>query len=77
MTQNFPNYIKSEGEQKFNILKELKELKFKKKIILLKNNNIIQCYSIFSPSTLYFLTNIPIINESVSISILVSTEKNH
>ena len=26
---------------------------------------------------LYFLTDIPIINERVSISILVSTEKNH
>ena len=31
MMQNFPNYIKWEGEQTFNILKEFKELKFKKK----------------------------------------------
>ena len=28
--QNFPNYIRLEGEQMFNILEELKELKFKK-----------------------------------------------
>ena len=31
MMQNLPNYIKLEGEQKFNILEEFKELKFKKK----------------------------------------------
>ena len=43
-----------------------------------ENKNIlVQCYSIFTSSTLYFFTNIPIINERVSISILVSTEKNH
>ena len=29
--QNSPNYIKLEGEQMFNILEELKELKSKKK----------------------------------------------
>ena len=29
--QNFPSYIKSEEEQTFNILEELKELKFNKK----------------------------------------------
>ena len=29
--QNFPNYITLEGEETFSILKELKELKFKKK----------------------------------------------
>ena len=33
MMQNFPNYVKLEGEQAFNILEELKELKFKKKRI--------------------------------------------
>ena len=33
MMQNFPNYIRLEVEQTFNILEELKELKFKKKII--------------------------------------------
>ena len=37
---------------------------------------LVQCYLIFT-STLYFFTNIPIINERVSISIFVSTEKNH
>ena len=42
-----------------------------------KKNILVQCYSIFTSSTLYFLTNIPIINERVSISILVSTEKNN
>ena len=42
-----------------------------------KKNILVQCYSIFTSSTLYFLTNIPIINERLSISILVSTEKNH
>ena len=31
MTQNFPNYIRLEGDQTFNILEEFKELKFKKK----------------------------------------------
>ena len=31
MMQNFVNYIRLEGEQTFNILEELKELKFKKK----------------------------------------------
>ena len=42
-----------------------------------ENKNILlQCYSIFTSSTLSFLTNIPIINENVSISILVPTEKN-
>ena len=40
-----------------------------------KRNNLVQCYSIFISSTLYFLINIPIINERVSISMLVSTEK--
>ena len=29
--QNFPNYIRLEEKQMFNILEELKELKFKKK----------------------------------------------
>ena len=33
MMQNFPNYTKLEGEQRFNILEELKELKCKKKRI--------------------------------------------
>ena len=37
MMQNFPNYIKLEGEQTFNILEELKELKFKKKRIFSSN----------------------------------------
>ena len=53
----------------FNILEELKHFKFKKKIV--------QCYSIFTSSTLYFFTNILIINERVSISILNSAEKIH
>ena len=35
--QNFPYYIKLEGGQKFNILEQLKELKFKKKRIFLFN----------------------------------------
>ena len=35
--QNFPNYIKLEGEQTFSILEELKELKFKKKRIFSSN----------------------------------------
>ena len=35
-----------------------------------------QCYSIFTSTTLYFFTNTPITNEKVSISIFVSTEKN-
>ena len=35
--QNFLNYIRLEGEQKFNILVELKEVKFKKKSTLLYN----------------------------------------
>ena len=69
MMQNLPNYIRLEGEQTFNILEELKELKFKTKRTFLS-----KCYSIFS-FTLYFLTNIPIINERVSISLLVSTKK--
>ena len=50
MTQNFPNYIKLEGEQTFNILEEFKELKFKK-----KKNTLVQCYSTFTSSTLYRL----------------------
>ena len=37
MMQNFPNYIKLEGEQTFSILEELKELKFKKKRIFSSN----------------------------------------
>ena len=40
-----------------------------------KKNILVQCYSIFTSSTLYFLKNIPIINKRVSISFLVSTEK--
>ena len=47
MTQNFPNYIKLEGEQTFNILEEFKELKFKK-----KKNTLVQCYSIFTSLSL-------------------------
>ena len=35
--QNFPNYIKLEGERTFIILEELKELKFKKKSIFSSN----------------------------------------
>ena len=70
--QNFPNYIKLEGEQTFIILEELKELQFKK-----KKNILAQCYLIFTSSTLCFLTNIPIINERVSIFFFVSFEKNH
>ena len=40
--QNFLNYIRLEGEQTFNILEELKELKFKK-----KKNIIVQCCLMF------------------------------
>ena len=40
-----------------------------------KKNLLVKCYLIFTSSTLYLLTNIPIINAKVSISILVSTEK--
>ena len=47
MMQNFPNYIKSEGEQTFNILEELKELKFKNKIF---SCNVIR-YSLFPRCT--------------------------
>ena len=72
MMQNLPNYVRLEVEQTFNILEELKELKFKTKRTFLS-----KCYSIFFSFTLYFLTNIPIINERVSISLLVSTKKNH
>ena len=53
MMQNFPNYIKLEGEQKFNILEKLKELKLKK-----KKNILVQCYLIFFSPTSHFLTNI-------------------
>ena len=42
-----------------------------------KKNITVQCYSIFPPSTLLFFTNIPIINERVLISILISAEKIH
>ena len=35
MMQNFLNYIRLDGEQTFNILEELKELKFQKKSTLL------------------------------------------
>ena len=48
MMQNFLNYIRLEGEQTLNILEEPKELKFKKK----KN---VQCYSIFTSSTLQWI----------------------
>ena len=37
MMQNVLNYIRLEREQTFNILEELKELNFKKKIVLLSN----------------------------------------
>ena len=40
MMENFPNYIKLEGEQTFSILEELKEHKFKKKRIF--SSNVIQ-----------------------------------
>ena len=40
-----------------------------------KKNILVQCYSIFTSSTLCFLKNISIINKRVSISFLVSTEK--
>ena len=73
MMQNVSNYIKLEGEQTFNILHELKELKFKKKKRIFSSNVI--GYSLLQK--LYFLTNIPIINERVSISILASTEKDY
>ena len=43
--QDFPNYIKLEGEQTFNILEEIKELNFKK-----KKNTFAQCQSIFTSS---------------------------
>ena len=50
MMQNLPNYVRLEGEQTFNILEELKELKFKTKRTFLS-----KCYSIFFSFTLYFL----------------------
>ena len=37
MMQNFPNYIKLEGEQTFSILEKLKERKFKEKRIFSSN----------------------------------------
>ena len=37
MMQNFQSYIRSEGEQTFNVLEELKELKFKRKRIFSAN----------------------------------------
>ena len=37
MMQNFPSYIKSEGEQTFSILEELKDLKYQKKRMLSSN----------------------------------------
>ena len=40
MIQNFPNHIKLEGKQTFNILEELKELKFKKKKRIFSSNVI-------------------------------------
>ena len=61
------------GEQMFNIPEKLKELKFKKK----KKNILIQFYLIFTSSTIYLITNMPIINERVSISVLVSAETNN
>ena len=42
-----------------------------------KKNILVQCYSIFTSSSLYFLTNIPIINERVSIPFFISTKKDH
>ena len=72
MMQNFQSYIKSEGEQTFNVLEELKVLKFKRKRIF--SANIIR-YSLLLPYT--SLQTYRFINERVSISILVSTEKNH
>ena len=45
MMQNFSGYIKLEEEQTFNILHELKELKFKK-----KKNIFVQYYWIFTSS---------------------------
>ena len=48
MMQNFLNYIRLEGEQTFNILEELKELKFKKKRTL---SNIIR-YSLLRCNSL-------------------------
>ena len=40
-----------------------------------KKNIIVQCYLIFTSSTLQFFTNMSIINERVSISILISAKK--
>ena len=49
MMQNFPNYIRLEGEQTFNILEELKELKFKKKIFsssVIRYSFLLRCTSL-------------------------------
>ena len=67
MMQNLPTYVRIEGEQTYNILEEVEELTLKKKRIFLSN--------VIRYSLPYFHTNIPIINERVSISILVFTEK--
>ena len=50
MMQNFLNYIRLEGEQTFNILEELKELKFKKKRTLLFN--VVRCSSLLRYNSL-------------------------
>ena len=69
MIQNFRmNYIKLERDVQHCRRAQRAQ-------IHVKRNNLVQCYSIFISSTLYFLINIPIINERVSISIFVSTEK--
>ena len=50
MMQNFLNYIRLEGEQTFNILEELKELKSKKKRTLL--SNAVRCSSLLRYNSL-------------------------
>ena len=54
MMQNFPKYIKLQGEQTFNILEELKKFKFKKKRT--SSSNVIR-YSIFYVIILYNYTD--------------------
>ena len=71
MMQNPPNYIKLEEEQTFNILKELKKLKFKKKE---HYRPMLFDIHFFYVIILYKYTDH---YERVSISILISAEKYH
>ena len=69
--QNFPNYINSEGEQTFNTLEELKELRFKKKRIF--SSTIIE-YSFLSYTS---LQTYKLIMKDFSFPYLPLLKKNH